>query len=156
MPPRFSRELYEKVIFPDTQGYQPRTSPCEVHCPAGNPVQKVHALIRESRVEEALEYLMARNPFPGVTGRVCPHPCEARCNRNEYDEGVFIRGLERFAADHADLARVGRPKVGEKTGKTLARQAPVIARERAGETGSQVSIHVFPGLGSRSTRRPHG
>ncbi|MBW1803680.1 MAG: FAD-dependent oxidoreductase [Deltaproteobacteria bacterium] len=120
MPPIFSREIEEKIIMTDGLVFQPRTSPCEVYCPAGNPIQKAHALIQENRVEEALGYIKSRNPFPGITGRVCAHPCELKCNRNEYDEGLSIRALERFAADHADLTRVAKPKRKERTGKKLA------------------------------------
>ena len=109
-----------KVIFPDRLEYQPRTSPCETHCPAGNPIQKVNALLKENRIEDAVEYLKCRNPFPGITGRVCAHPCEQACNRNKYDEGLSIRGLERFAADRADLSRITKPKKRESSGKKLA------------------------------------
>lgn len=120
MPPRFSKEIEEKVIFPDWLDYQPRTSPCEANCPAGNPIQKANALIKDNRIEEALEYLRSRNPFPGITGRICAHPCEQNCNRNKYDEGLSIRGLERFAVDHADWTRVLNPKRRESSGKRLA------------------------------------
>jgi formate dehydrogenase beta subunit len=119
MPPRFSKEIEEKVIFPDWLDYQPRTSPCEANCPAGNPIQKANALIKDNRIEEALEYLRSRNPFPGITGRICAHPCEQNCNRNKYDEGLSIRGLERFAVDHADWTRVLNPKRRESSGKRL-------------------------------------
>jgi formate dehydrogenase beta subunit len=120
MPPKFSSEIRQKIIFPDTDEDQPRTSPCEVNCPAGNPIQRVHALIQENRIEEALEFLRSRNPFPGITGRVCAHPCEHVCNRNEYDQGLAIRALERFAADHADANSVAKAKRKKRTGKKLA------------------------------------
>ena len=120
MPPKFSSEIRQKIIFPNYLEAQPRTSPCEDSCPAGNPIQKVHALIQENRIEEALEFLRSRNPFPGITGRVCAHPCEHVCNRNEYDQGLAIRALERFAADHADANFVNQVKRKKKTGKKLA------------------------------------
>jgi formate dehydrogenase (NADP+) beta subunit len=120
MPPRFSKEMTEKVIFPDRLDYQPRTSPCEVNCPAGNPIQKTNALLKENRIEEAVEYLKCRNPFPGITGRVCAHPCEQSCNRNKYDEGLSIRALERLAADHADPTRITKPRRREASGKRVA------------------------------------
>ena len=41
MPPKFSRELEEKIIFAEGVVEQSRTSPCETYCPAGNPIQKV-------------------------------------------------------------------------------------------------------------------
>jgi NADPH-dependent glutamate synthase beta subunit-like oxidoreductase len=120
MPPKFSKEMMGKVIFPEELRDQPRTSPCEAHCPAGNPIQKASALIQENRIEEALEYLKSRNPLTGITGRVCSHPCEENCNRNRYDEGLSIRALERFAGDHADLTRVTKIGRRESSGKSLA------------------------------------
>jgi NADPH-dependent glutamate synthase beta subunit-like oxidoreductase len=120
MPPRFSKPLTEKVIFPAHLNTQPRTSPCETHCPAGNPIQAVHTLLKEHRIEEALAYLHCRNPLPGITGRVCGHPCEEKCNRSQYDEGLAIRSLERFAADHADPSQVIKPRRKEPSGKRLA------------------------------------
>jgi len=120
MPPKFSTELVQKIIFPQWREDAPRTSPCEANCPAGNPIQKIHALIQEDRIEEALAFLRSRNPFAGITGRVCAHPCEGVCNRNAYDEGLAIRSLERFAADHADAISVRQPKRAESTGKTVA------------------------------------
>jgi NADPH-dependent glutamate synthase beta subunit-like oxidoreductase len=120
MPPKISKETEIRVIFPDSLDFQPRTSPCEAHCPAGNPIQKVHALLQENRVDEALAFLKARNPFPGITGRVCSHPCEQSCNRKHYDEAVSIRALERSAADRADLSSLSIPLKEKPSGKKLA------------------------------------
>jgi formate dehydrogenase (NADP+) beta subunit len=120
MPPRFSRPTSEKLITPEWTEFQPRTSPCEAHCPAGNTIQKVSSLLEGKEVEEALSYLRTRNPFPGITGRVCSHPCENACNRNSYDQPVNIRALERFAADHADSTRMIKPKKKMASGKRIA------------------------------------
>ena len=78
-----------------------RTSPCEASCPAGNPIQKMQSLVEKGRFGEALRYLRARNPFPGVTGRVCPHFCQTKCNRDRLEGCVNTRALERAAYDHA-------------------------------------------------------
>jgi len=120
MPPKFSNELVQKVIFPEWRDDAPRTSPCEINCPAGNPVQKINALIQENRIDAALAYLKSRNPFPGITGRVCAHPCEDVCNRKAHDEGLAIRSLERFAADHVDATSVSQPQRAESSGKKVA------------------------------------
>jgi NADPH-dependent glutamate synthase beta subunit-like oxidoreductase/NAD-dependent dihydropyrimidine dehydrogenase PreA subunit len=120
MPPLFSREIDTPIITTSALKFQKRTSPCEAACPAGNPVQKVQGLIREGHFEEALEYLRARNPFPGTTGRICTHPCESDCNRRHYDDAVNIRGLERIAADSADMTKVRKPVRMERSGKKVA------------------------------------
>ena len=135
MPPKFSREIQQPIIFAGSLDFQPRTSPCEVDCPAGNPIQKISYLIRDHRFEEALEYIRARNPFPGVCGRVCPHPCEGKCNRSHYDEGVSIRALERALFDHSVMAKVRRPLPMARTGKRIA----VIGSGPAGMTGAYFS-----------------
>ena len=120
MPPLFSREIERPLISTACLKYQTRTSPCESACPAGNPIQKVHGLVKEERYEEALEFLMARNPFPGTTGRICTHPCETDCNRRDWDEAINIRGVERAAADRADRTRVKKPMRMARSGKRIA------------------------------------
>ena len=118
MPPVFSRETTRVFVQDASHAGQGRTSPCECRCPAGNPIQKMERAIADGNEALALEYLRARNPFPGVTGRVCPHPCEPGCNRNSYDEGVAIRALERHAADYGSAFR--RMKSLPSTGKRIA------------------------------------
>lgn len=100
MPPLYSKEWKKKFVQVHAGPRQGRTSPCEAACPAGNPIQKLHTLIAAGNPDEALASLLARNPFPGVTGRVCPHPCEEKCNRALYDEALAVHCMERFAADH--------------------------------------------------------
>lgn len=114
MPPKYSKEL-NRLVINGYQKRQPRTSPCEAACPAGNRIQAVESLLKDGRAAEAHAVLLSRNPFPGVTGRVCPHPCEERCNRRGYDEGVAIRSLERFAADAPTSSRMAPlPDRGKK------------------------------------------
>ena len=38
-------------------------------------------------------------PLPGALGRICHHPCEFQCNRNEVDQPLAIRPIKRFVAD---------------------------------------------------------
>lgn len=120
MPPVFSREIIRPVITTGGLKFQARTSPCEAACPAGNLIQKVQGLVKEEKYEEALAYLLARNPFPGTTGRICTHPCEDECNRREYDEAINIKALERSVAEHADRTRVTRPVRMVRSGKRIA------------------------------------
>ena len=119
MPPVFSKETNEVYVRNDGRFGQGRTSPCENKCPLGNPIQKMERAIAEGDPARALYVLRAGNPFPGVTGRVCPHPCEGACNRAQYDEALSLRSLERYAAD-AGAADVRRLKVLPASGKKIA------------------------------------
>ncbi len=74
-------------------------SPCAVGCPAGVNVKAYVTLIAAGRFKDALEIVRQKNPFPGICGRVCTHPCEAGCNRARVDEPIAIRDLKRYIAD---------------------------------------------------------
>ena len=58
------------------------------------------ALIGQGKFKEAYDLIRARCPLPSVCGRICHHPCEGKCNRNEVDAPVAVRDLKRFAADY--------------------------------------------------------
>ncbi len=75
------------------------TSPCKVGCPARNDVQGYVGLAAKGKYREAIQLIKNTSPFPSVCGRVCPHFCETDCNRNQIDEPVAIRSIERFLAD---------------------------------------------------------
>lgn len=110
--PRIFVERYPK--------YRDKMPPCEANCPAGEPIQTSLSPIQHGLFEQALQNIRMENPFPGICGRVCFHPCEARCNRNEYDEGTAINALERAAFDYAKMDKVKRPAAKGKTGKRVA------------------------------------
>ncbi|TES89218.1 MAG: hydrogenase, partial [Dehalococcoidia bacterium] len=74
-------------------------SPCQHTCPVGINIPKYVAHIAAGEYREATDTIRERNPFPAICGRICHHPCEARCRRGELDDPVAIRELKRFAAD---------------------------------------------------------
>ncbi|OGP72620.1 MAG: hypothetical protein A2V86_04225 [Deltaproteobacteria bacterium RBG_16_49_23] len=76
-----------------------QTSPCKTECPAHIDVQGYVNLAAKGEFEEALQLIKLANPFPSICGRVCHHPCESGCNRDQIDEPVGIRSIERFLAD---------------------------------------------------------
>lgn len=81
--------------------YRERTPPCNDACPAGEDIVRWLGLVADRRFGEAWEVLRQENPFPGVCGRVCPHPCEAQCNRERLGGAIAIHAVERFLADWA-------------------------------------------------------
>ncbi|WP_054034367.1 FAD-dependent oxidoreductase [Desulfatitalea tepidiphila] len=76
------------------------TAPCKATCPAHVSIQGYIALINDGRYKEALKLFKQDHPFPGVCGRVCHHPCEGQCTRNDVDQPLAIRELHRFLADY--------------------------------------------------------
>jgi NADPH-dependent glutamate synthase beta subunit-like oxidoreductase/Pyruvate/2-oxoacid:ferredoxin oxidoreductase delta subunit len=87
-----------------------KAAPCQLECASGGDVRgwigvisqrHRNGLTNEEAYAEAWRILTDANPFPGVLGRVCPHPCQAGCNRNDKDGPVAINALERFLGDWA-------------------------------------------------------
>jgi NADPH-dependent glutamate synthase beta subunit-like oxidoreductase/Pyruvate/2-oxoacid:ferredoxin oxidoreductase delta subunit len=90
--------------------YIPKTPPCSVNCPNDADIRGWVATIAQAEaygrsMDEACKIawrmITERNPFPAVCGRVCPHPCEAACNRTAKDGAVAVNAIERFIGDFA-------------------------------------------------------
>jgi len=75
-------------------------SPCQNACPADTNAAAYIAYISAGRFEDAMLELLNTNPFPSVCGRVCDHPCQLKCRRNQIDDSVAIRSLKRFVGDY--------------------------------------------------------
>ena len=57
-------------------------APCEATCPTGIPVQERWQLVREGRIDEAVDLALAYTPFPAsVCGYLCPNLCMQSCTR---------------------------------------------------------------------------
>jgi heterodisulfide reductase subunit A-like polyferredoxin len=68
-------------------------------------------LIKAGKFPESLSLIMDRLPLPGTIGRICPHPCETDCRRQEMDEPVAICNLKRFVADQVDWDALPVPDI---------------------------------------------
>ena len=92
--------------------------PCVALCPAGVDIPGYMALVGEGRCADAVRLIRKDNPFPTACAYICEHPCEARCRRNMIDDAINIRGLKRYAVDHA--GDVPQPACAPATGKKVA------------------------------------
>ena len=82
---------------------QKYAAPCEASCPTGIPVQRRWQLIREGRVEEAVDLALAYTPFPAaVCGYLCPNLCMHSCTRGS------------AAMAPVDTTRIGQASIGAK------------------------------------------
>ncbi|MBI5500925.1 MAG: FAD-dependent oxidoreductase [Deltaproteobacteria bacterium] len=129
-----------------------KPAPCADACPIGTDVRRAMALVarrehfglgEREALDEAWRVVAAANPLAAVTGRICPHPCEDRCNRGEKDAPVAVAAFERFVGDWG----IGR-------GLALSRADGVLPSGRrvavvgAGPSGLSCAYHL--------ARRGHG
>ena len=75
--------------------------PCVAGCPAHVDIPGYIACVAAGRYADAVRVIRRDNPFPVVCGLICEHPCERVCRRNVVDAAINIRGLKRYAVDHA-------------------------------------------------------
>ena len=92
--------------------------PCVVRCPANVDIPGYMALVKAGRYADAVKLIRKDNPMVTACAYICEHPCERACRRSLVDSPVNIRGLKRFAVDHA--GEVEQPKPQPETGKRVA------------------------------------
>ncbi len=95
-------------------------APCQLNCPARTDCQGYVGLIANGEYESAIKLIKNKLPLPASIGRVCPHPCESACRRQNVDESINIAQLKAFAAD-IDLNKKSYvPDIAKPTGKTIS------------------------------------
>ena len=117
-----------------TPSYRPRqaekSAPCQAGCANCGDIRGWIAIVAQRdklglSVQEACSrawrIIADVNPFPATLGRICPHPCESRCNRGQYDEPLAINAMERFLGDFAIGEGLSLPRLGESgEGRSVA------------------------------------
>lgn len=93
-------------------------APCRRACPAHQDCQGYVGLIADGKYAQAIKLIKEDNPLPSSIGRVCPHPCEVACRRENVEGAVSICSLKRFAADFDESEYI--PECKEKTGARVA------------------------------------
>ncbi len=91
-------------------------APCEATCPTGIPVQQRWRLVRDGRVDEAVDLALAYTPFPAtVCGYLCPNPCMGACTKGaSLMAPVDITQLGKASID------AGLPELPPLSGKKVA------------------------------------
>ena len=95
-------------ISPLRPRFAPKAPPCASGCPNGTEIRELlvivaqakdYGLTHEQAFDRVWKRIVERNPFPAVTGRICPHPCETACNRSAKDGAVAFNAIERMIGD---------------------------------------------------------
>jgi NADPH-dependent glutamate synthase beta subunit-like oxidoreductase len=97
-------------------------TPCSAECPAHIDIPDYMDMIREGDIAGAARIILESNPIPAITGRVCPHYCETKCNRVGYDESVSVRCIERYVGDYI----LDNPGLMGKPARTMSKKKVAI------------------------------
>ena len=94
--------------------------PCQARCPNSGDIRGWLGIIAQhdknglslnDAYDMAWRRLVQFNPMPATIGRICPHPCEDRCNRSEKDGAVSINAVERFLGDWGLARNLSLPDI---------------------------------------------
>ncbi|WP_144349281.1 pyridine nucleotide-disulfide oxidoreductase/dicluster-binding protein [Sporomusa termitida] len=73
---------------------------CTAACPVHVDVRGIVNAVRKGDYAAGFALLYRIIPFPGIISRICEQPCQQACKRNEVDEPIFIRALEKICVDN--------------------------------------------------------
>lgn len=86
------------------------SAPCMNTCPCHINIPGYVEMLQELRYAESLAIIREEMPLPGITGRVCPAPCEEACSvANMGDAAIPIKILKRVAADYERIHHLPVP-----------------------------------------------
>lgn len=118
------RQVIRKVTYstdPADRYYMDVNVPCQSACPAGTNVPAYIRCLYEGRYSRSYELNRIVNVFPGVLGRICSRPCEARCRHGEPELGkpVNICHIKRAASDLKETGHVYMEQLLAPLGKRV-------------------------------------
>ena len=117
-------------------------APCRYNCPVHADVQRYVDLAAQGKFKESVDAVRENLPFSVVCGRICHHPCENNCRRNDVDKPVAIREIKRFVAEYIGL--------GATVHKAMVQDKAKIAVIGAGPAGLSAALDLAK-LGYRPT-----
>lgn len=112
------RKTYLELLLSDHNAYC--LPPCKYGCPTNVDIPAFIGLIADGDYDESQRVLKENLPFPAIVGRVCPHPCEGVCRRDEVEEPISIRLSHRFVGDVAIEKGFKPEQPAAATGKRVA------------------------------------
>ncbi|MCL5991132.1 MAG: FAD-dependent oxidoreductase, partial [Bacteroidetes bacterium] len=99
--------------------------PCKASCPGEVDIPQYVRLVREGKPQDAADVISASLPLPSILGKICFHPCETACKKNELlsipdsrQNAMSIRMIKDYAMTNSILKTP--KKLRENTGKNVA------------------------------------
>jgi NADPH-dependent glutamate synthase beta subunit-like oxidoreductase len=109
---------------------------CQATCPMHTDVKGYVNLIAEGKYKEAIKLIRDKLFLPATLGRICAHPCEEKCKREEaFRQPMSIAALKRFVADNYDNEEEWDTSIEGEKNKSIA----IIG---AGPAGAQAALDL--------------
>ena len=89
----------------ESQCIQEQAPTCAAACPIHVDVRAMIGALSRGDFAAAAKLLKKTVPFPGIISRICDHPCQAVCKRQEAGAEISVRALEKACLDWAEDSR---------------------------------------------------
>ncbi len=133
---------------------------CVAACPLHLDARALCGQVAAGRWDQAWQVLFRTLPLPGVLGRICDSPCQARCKRSEAGEAIRVGLIERAVADQPaprlrlpplprksqKIAVLGDGLAGLTAAWDLARKGYPVALHHPGDAPGAALASEFPTL----------
>ena len=118
-------EVIREITFstdPADFYYMDVNVPCQGACPAYTNIPAYIRCLFEERYSRSYELNRIVNVLPGVLGRICSRPCEAKCRHGEPELGkpVNICHIKRAASDFKKAGHIYMEQLFAPLGKKVA------------------------------------
>lgn len=118
-------EVIREITFstdPADFYYMDVNVPCQGACPAYTNIPAYIRCLFEERYSRSYELNRIANVLPGVLGRICSRPCEAKCRHGEPELGqpVNICHIKRAASDFKEAGHIYMEQLFAPLGKKVA------------------------------------
>ncbi|WP_300459215.1 4Fe-4S binding protein [Desulfobacula sp.] len=104
----------------ETPVFVEQLAPCTMVCPLGIDIPVTMSFVENNQLKEAYGKVIEENPFPGICGEICFHPCEKACNRERFDQAVSIKDLEKYIAHSHGKTGFNLKRLKATSGKKVA------------------------------------
>jgi len=100
---------------------RPDMDPCATRCPLNLCIKGYTNLIAAGEYRDAMNLILRETALPETVCRVCHHPCESVCVRQDLDEPVAVNALKRFVVEWSTShEHAYRPEIEPENGKRIA------------------------------------
>ncbi|AGK99856.1 pyridine nucleotide-disulfide oxidoreductase/dicluster-binding protein [Desulfoscipio gibsoniae] len=89
----------KRIIEFEEKCTQEHPPACMTACPVHVDVRSFVAEIKAGNFDQAWQIFSKTVRFPGIIGRVCDHPCQAACKRQEAGDAISIAALEKACVE---------------------------------------------------------
>jgi NADPH-dependent glutamate synthase beta subunit-like oxidoreductase len=91
----------QRVRERENQCIQEQPPTCTAACPIHVDARGIIECVRKQDFSAAFAIFNRFVPFPRIISRICDHPCEAECKRQEIGDPIRINALERACVDYS-------------------------------------------------------